>query len=213
MPLDVAGWGLDAVYSCTQKGLGAPSGMSPIVFSPRALERRVPCRSFYFDLALLEDYWVRRKYHHTMSAPLIYALREALVGVEEEGLGGALGAARAQPSRARRRRSTHRPVAAAAAGRAPVDPERRRGAGGRGRGRRAQAPVAALQHRNWRRPRPARRQGVPHRPDGDELVSRTGRSAGGSPRKRPEFAGTGVAQSGHEKSEACFLFAASYSSR
>jgi len=86
MPLDVAGWGLDAVYSCSQKCLGAPSGMSPIVFSPRALEKKVPCRSFYFDIALLEDYWVRRKYHHTMSASLIYALREALAGVEEEGL-------------------------------------------------------------------------------------------------------------------------------
>jgi alanine-glyoxylate transaminase / serine-glyoxylate transaminase / serine-pyruvate transaminase len=86
MPLDVAGWGLDVVYSCSQKCLGAPSGMSPIVFSPRALEKKVPCRSFYFDVTLLEDYWVRRKYHHTMSASLIYALREALVGVEEEGL-------------------------------------------------------------------------------------------------------------------------------
>ena len=86
MPLDVAGWGLDAVYSCSQKCLGAPSGMSPIVFSPRALEKKVGCRSFYFDVTLLEDYWVRRKYHHTMSASLIYALREALAGVEEEGL-------------------------------------------------------------------------------------------------------------------------------
>jgi alanine-glyoxylate transaminase/serine-glyoxylate transaminase/serine-pyruvate transaminase len=86
MPLDVAGWGLDAVYSCSQKCLGAPSGMSPIVFSPRALEQKVSCRSFYFDVSLLEDYWVRRKYHHTMSASLVYALREALAAVEEEGL-------------------------------------------------------------------------------------------------------------------------------
>ncbi len=86
MPLDVAGWELDAVYSCSQKCLGAPSGASPIVFSPRALAQKVACRSFYFDVALLEDYWVRRKYHHTMSASLIYALREALTGVEEEGL-------------------------------------------------------------------------------------------------------------------------------
>lgn len=86
MPLDVGGWGLDAVYSCSQKCLGAPPGMSPIVFSKRALEKKAACRSFYFDLALLEDYWVRRKYHHTMSASLVYALREALVSVEEEGL-------------------------------------------------------------------------------------------------------------------------------
>ncbi len=86
MPLDVAGWGLDAVYSCSQKCLGSPPGVAPIVFSPRALERKVSCRSFYFDLTLLEDYWVRRKYHHTMSASLIFALREALAAVEEEGL-------------------------------------------------------------------------------------------------------------------------------
>ena len=86
MPLDVAGWDLDAVYSCSQKCLGAPSGMSPIVFSPRALAKKVTCRSFYFDVTLLEDYWVRRKYHHTMSASLVYALQAALAGVEEEGL-------------------------------------------------------------------------------------------------------------------------------
>jgi alanine-glyoxylate transaminase/serine-glyoxylate transaminase/serine-pyruvate transaminase len=46
----------------------------------------VPCRSFYLDLKLLEDYWVGRKYHHTLSTSLIYALREALLMIEEEGL-------------------------------------------------------------------------------------------------------------------------------
>ena len=85
-PLEVGAWGIDACYSCTQKCLGAPSGLSPVVFGPRALERRVKCRSFYFDLQLLEDYWLRRKYHHTMSSTLVYALDEALAIVEEEGL-------------------------------------------------------------------------------------------------------------------------------
>jgi alanine-glyoxylate transaminase/serine-glyoxylate transaminase/serine-pyruvate transaminase len=85
-PVDVTGWGLDAVYSCTQKCLGAPSGMSPIAWTPSARARAVASRSFYFDLALLEDYWVRRKYHHTLSASMLYALREALTAVEEEGL-------------------------------------------------------------------------------------------------------------------------------
>ena len=85
-PLDVAGWGLDAVYSCTQKCVGAPSGMAPVAFTPAAQARRVTCRSFYLDLALLEDYWVRRKYHHTLSSSLLFALREALVAIEEEGL-------------------------------------------------------------------------------------------------------------------------------
>jgi alanine-glyoxylate transaminase/serine-glyoxylate transaminase/serine-pyruvate transaminase len=86
VPLEVGEWQIDACYSCSQKGLGAPSGLSPIVLAPRALERRVPCRSFYLDLALLEDYWLRRKYHHTISAPLVYALAAALDEVLEEGL-------------------------------------------------------------------------------------------------------------------------------
>lgn len=85
-PLDVGAWGIDACYSCTQKCLGGPSGLAPVVFGPRALERRVPCRSFYFDLGLLEDYWLRRKYHHTMSSALVFALYEALAIVDEEGL-------------------------------------------------------------------------------------------------------------------------------
>jgi len=85
-PLDIAGWGLDAVYSCTQKCVGAPSGMAPIAWTPAAQARKVTCRSFYLDLALLEDYWVRRTYHHTLSSTMIYALREALIAVEEEGL-------------------------------------------------------------------------------------------------------------------------------
>jgi alanine-glyoxylate transaminase / serine-glyoxylate transaminase / serine-pyruvate transaminase len=86
MPLSTGAWGIDVCYSCSQKGLGAPSGLAPLSFSARALERKVPSRSFYLDLSLLEDYWVRRKYHHTISAPLVYAVREALTVVEEEGL-------------------------------------------------------------------------------------------------------------------------------
>ena len=86
MPLETDAWGIDVCYSCSQKGLGAPSGLAPLSFSARALSKKVPSRSFYLDLALLEDYWVRRKYHHTISAPLVYAVREALAVVEEEGL-------------------------------------------------------------------------------------------------------------------------------
>ena len=71
--------------------LGAPSGLAPITFSRRAREFRESAnvrdsRSFYFDLRLLEDYWLNRKYHHTISAPLIYALQEALAAVGDEGL-------------------------------------------------------------------------------------------------------------------------------
>jgi alanine-glyoxylate transaminase/serine-glyoxylate transaminase/serine-pyruvate transaminase len=84
--VDLAGWGIDIAYSCTQKCIGAPSGLAPIAVSGAARQRLVKCRSFYLDLKLLEDYWVGRKYHHTMSTTLIYALREALLMVEEEGL-------------------------------------------------------------------------------------------------------------------------------
>jgi alanine-glyoxylate transaminase/serine-glyoxylate transaminase/serine-pyruvate transaminase len=84
--VDLAGWGVDIAYSCTQKCIGAPSGLAPIAVSGAARARLVKCRSFYLDLKLLEDYWVGRKYHHTMSSSLVYALREALLMVEEEGL-------------------------------------------------------------------------------------------------------------------------------
>jgi alanine-glyoxylate transaminase/serine-glyoxylate transaminase/serine-pyruvate transaminase len=86
VPFDLEAWDIDACYSCSQKGLGAPSGLAPVVLSPRALERRVTPRSFAFDLALLEDYWVRRKYHHTISSPLVFAFEAALDEVETEGL-------------------------------------------------------------------------------------------------------------------------------
>jgi alanine-glyoxylate transaminase / serine-glyoxylate transaminase / serine-pyruvate transaminase len=105
-PVDVAGWGVDVCYSGTQKCIGAPSGLAPIVFTPLALERVVECRSFYFDVRLLEQYWTERKYHHTISASLVYALREALVAIDEEGL----------EARWRRHEANHRVLAAGLAG-------------------------------------------------------------------------------------------------
>jgi len=84
--VDLAGWGVDVADSCSQKCIGAPSGVAPVAVSGAARDRLVKCRSFYLDLRLLEDYWVGRKYHHTMCTSLIYALREALQMVEEEGL-------------------------------------------------------------------------------------------------------------------------------
>jgi alanine-glyoxylate transaminase/serine-glyoxylate transaminase/serine-pyruvate transaminase len=86
IPVEFAEWDLDACYSCSQKGLGAPAGMAPVIFSERALLRKVPCRSFYLDLDLLLDFWIRRKYHHTISAPMVYVLATALGEVEDEGL-------------------------------------------------------------------------------------------------------------------------------
>lgn len=84
-PVEMGRWGVDAIYSCSQKGVGAPSGMSPVAFSARARER-ASSHSFYFDLRLLEDYWLGRKYHHTISAPLVYALLEALAVIDDEGM-------------------------------------------------------------------------------------------------------------------------------
>jgi alanine-glyoxylate transaminase/serine-glyoxylate transaminase/serine-pyruvate transaminase len=84
--VDLEGWGIDVAYSCAQKCIGAPSGIAPIAVSGPARSRMVTCRSFYLDLQLLEDYWVGRKYHHTLCTSLVYALREALRMIDEEGL-------------------------------------------------------------------------------------------------------------------------------
>lgn len=89
--LDFDGWGIDFAYSCTQKCLGAPPGMSPVAVSDRALERiraRTHPVSYSLDLELLERYWVKRPavYHHTAPVLHIYALYEALREVASEGL-------------------------------------------------------------------------------------------------------------------------------
>jgi len=91
MPVEVDANGIDVAYSCTQKGLSAPPGLSPITISPRALERlkerKQPNRSWYFDLTLISDYLtVSHRYHHTASATMFYALHEALAIIDEEGL-------------------------------------------------------------------------------------------------------------------------------
>jgi alanine-glyoxylate transaminase/serine-glyoxylate transaminase/serine-pyruvate transaminase len=89
-PVEVDAWGVDACYSGSQKCLGAPSGLAPITLSDRALDRlrarARPVSSYYLDLDLLAGYWEDRKYHHTISAPLIYALVAALRLLEAEGL-------------------------------------------------------------------------------------------------------------------------------
>ena len=93
-PVDMDALGIDIAYSCTQKCLAGPPGLSPISFSDRAVavirNRKTPIQSFYLDMTLLENYWhgekEKRRYHHTVSISLIYALREALRVVLEEGL-------------------------------------------------------------------------------------------------------------------------------
>ena len=85
------GWDLDVCFSATQKCLGAPPGLAPISFGPRAMEvintRPTTVQSFYFNLKDLESYWSQtRAYHHTTPISMTYALREALRILMEEGL-------------------------------------------------------------------------------------------------------------------------------
>ena len=83
--------GIDAVYSGTQKCLSCPPGLAPLSMSPAAVKtlkgRKTPVVSWYLDLGMVSDYWgADRKYHHTAPINMIYALREALRLVAEEGL-------------------------------------------------------------------------------------------------------------------------------
>jgi alanine-glyoxylate transaminase/serine-glyoxylate transaminase/serine-pyruvate transaminase len=91
IPLKVDEWEIDAVFSCTQKGLSCPPGLSPVTFSPRAVEainkRKTKTTSWYLDMTLVQKYWdADRYYHHTGPITMIYALREALRILHEEGL-------------------------------------------------------------------------------------------------------------------------------
>jgi alanine-glyoxylate transaminase/serine-glyoxylate transaminase/serine-pyruvate transaminase len=84
-------WGIDVCYSCTQKGISVPPGLSPITVSSRAMDvlrsRKTKVQSFYLDLLKLEKYWgEERVYHHTAPASMLYALREGLRIIFEEGL-------------------------------------------------------------------------------------------------------------------------------
>ena len=91
--LQVDDWGIDAIYSGTQKCLSCPPGLSPVSFSPRALEaiekRKTKCQSWYLDVSMLKNYYTGdggRAYHHTAPINMVYALREALAIVMEEGI-------------------------------------------------------------------------------------------------------------------------------
>jgi len=90
-PVKVDDWHIDAAYSCSQKGLGCPPGLAPLTFSDRAVAalkaRKTKPQSWYLDLNLLQQYWgTERMYHHTAPISSMYALREGLNIVVEEGL-------------------------------------------------------------------------------------------------------------------------------
>jgi len=93
--LRVDDWGIDAIYSGTQKCLSCPPGLSPVSFGPRALARmdarKTKVQSWYLDVSMLRKYYTGgggggRVYHHTAPINMTYALHEALTIVLEEGL-------------------------------------------------------------------------------------------------------------------------------
>ena len=91
VPVEFDKTGIDVAYSCTQKGLSCPPGLSPMAMSQRAMDflnsRTTPSRSWYLDLKLIHDYsTVSHRYHHTAPISMFYALREALMVISEEGI-------------------------------------------------------------------------------------------------------------------------------
>lgn len=92
IPVKVDEWGIDAIYSGSQKCISAPPGLSPVSFSPRALKvmdsRKTKVQSWYLDMSMIRNYWsgAKRAYHHTGPISMIYSFHEALRIVFEEGL-------------------------------------------------------------------------------------------------------------------------------
>jgi alanine-glyoxylate transaminase/serine-glyoxylate transaminase/serine-pyruvate transaminase len=91
--LKVDEWGADAVYSGTQKCLSCVPGISPVTFSPRAVDRisnrSHKVQSWFLDMQLVMAYWggsSKRAYHHTAPVNNLYALHESLLMLREEGL-------------------------------------------------------------------------------------------------------------------------------
>jgi alanine-glyoxylate transaminase/serine-glyoxylate transaminase/serine-pyruvate transaminase len=91
MPVEIDKNGIDVAFSCTQKGMSAPPGLSPITVSPRALERlrarKASIDTWYLDLKLLDEYFEGpKRYHHTAPITLFYALKAGLDIIREEGV-------------------------------------------------------------------------------------------------------------------------------
>ena len=91
--LRVDDWGIDAIYSGSQKCLSCTPGISPVSFSERAIEvitsRKTKVQSWFLDTNLVMGYWgpnAKRAYHHTAPVNSLYALHESLVMLQDEGL-------------------------------------------------------------------------------------------------------------------------------
>ena len=92
VPVEVDAWGIDAIYSGTQKCLSCPPGLAPVSMNERAMEivrgRKSKVQSWYLDASMLANYWGNdRVYHHTAPINMSYALYEAVSIILEEGLG------------------------------------------------------------------------------------------------------------------------------
>ncbi|MCR4346869.1 MAG: alanine--glyoxylate aminotransferase family protein [Sulfuricaulis sp.] len=91
-PLKVDEWGLDAVFSGSQKCLSCSPGLAPLTLNDRAVDkikkRKTRIQSWFLDLNLLMGYWGsgKRAYHHTAPVNTLYGLHEALAMLQEEGL-------------------------------------------------------------------------------------------------------------------------------
>jgi alanine-glyoxylate transaminase/serine-glyoxylate transaminase/serine-pyruvate transaminase len=88
--IEVDKWNIDACYSGTQKCMSCPPGLAPVTFSEKALNkienRNSEVESWYLDMTLVRNYWsAKRAYHHTAPINMVYALRESLVMLYEEG--------------------------------------------------------------------------------------------------------------------------------
>ena len=211
VPVDMDAVGVDALYSGTQKCLSCPPGLSPVSFSPRAMQaiaaRKTPVQSWYVDISLIAKYWGgERLYHHTAPINMLYGLHEALRLALLEGL----------PARYAR----HRTLSAAlgvgleALGLAPGRPRERApapahaGRDSRRRRRRPRAPplARARRHRDRRRTRPAQGQRLAHRSDGRELQRAQRHHGAGGPAGGPRERGpSGPRRSGRSGASAARL--------
>lgn len=91
VPIFLDEWGVDLAYSCSQKGLSCPPGLSPFTMGERAVakmqKRQTSIKNWYLDISLLTKYWGQdRVYHHTAPVNMNFGLREGLRLIAEEGL-------------------------------------------------------------------------------------------------------------------------------
>ena len=177
VPVEIDHWQIDVCYSCTQKGIGAPPGLAPVTFNERAMQvvrtRKQKCRSWYFDVSMIERYWgPDRLYHHTAPISMNYAIYEALRIVVEEGLearfkrhlaNSARIASGAPGDGTRTGRTTGYRLPQLTAVRVP---------GGIDEAKVRAELLRTLQLGNRRRARRLQGQGLAHRPDGRVVAAR-----------------------------------------